>query len=186
MKKNKKDNHKKIGVYFLGLLIGINLIIAGALYKTYQKTVLSFNVSPVVITKSQYRPPAPQRVIIENRGIDLQTTPSEIIDDIWQVSNTDSSYLESSARPNEGGNVVIYGHNTNNIFGKLHNAQIDDIIKVENQDSNIIAYKVDSIQSVTPDTIDYVLPKDEEVLTLYTCTGFLDSKRLVVTAKPVE
>ena len=38
---------------------------------------------------------------------------------------------------------------------------------------------------VESDAIEYVLPKNNETLTLYTCTGFADTDRYIVVAKPL-
>jgi len=35
-----------------------------------------------------------------------------------------------------------------------------------------------------PSDTTYLLPTKVEILTLYTCTGFLDSKKLIVRAMP--
>lgn len=38
-------------------------------------------------------------------------------------------------------------------------------------------------KEVLPESVEVVAPTTDETLTLYTCTGFADQKRLIVTAK---
>ena len=183
--KTSRPDRVKFLASGLAVLIGINLVAAGFLFKAYQATVLSFTASPVVITKSKYRPPAPTQLLIKDINLDLKIVPTQIQNGVWQIATDGASYLDSSSRPQEGGNIVIYGHNTGEMFGKLKFVDIGSIITLVNQESQTISYQVISISITSPDEIEYVLPKDHEVLTLYTCTGFLDSQRLVVVAEPI-
>ena len=48
------------------------------------------------------------------------------------------------------------------------------------------SYKIDTIKEVLPTQTEVIAPTDTAVLTLYTCSGFSDSKRLIVQAKRVE
>ena len=41
---------------------------------------------------------------------------------------------------------------------------------------------IEYTQVVTPDQTHILAPSDDRRVTLYTCTGFLDRKRFVVTA----
>jgi len=47
-------------------------------------------------------------------------------------------------------------------------------------------YKVNKITAVYPNQTEVIMPTKNETLTLYTCTGFYDEKRLIVTALPVK
>jgi sortase (surface protein transpeptidase) len=47
-------------------------------------------------------------------------------------------------------------------------------------------YIVSETKRVLPNAVEEVLPTDHEVVTVYTCTGFLDSQRFVVKALPSE
>ena len=47
-------------------------------------------------------------------------------------------------------------------------------------------YKVWQIQTVYPSNVSTVAPTKKEVLTLFTCSGFFDEKRLIVKAIPVK
>ena len=46
-------------------------------------------------------------------------------------------------------------------------------------------YTVSEIKEVIPSQIEVIAPTPDETLTLYTCSGFGDSMRLIVIAKRV-
>ncbi|OGM69990.1 hypothetical protein A2975_05285 [Candidatus Woesebacteria bacterium RIFCSPLOWO2_01_FULL_44_14] len=45
-------------------------------------------------------------------------------------------------------------------------------------------YRVEEINEVYPNQTQVIAPTTDERLTLYTCSGFADTKRLIVVAKP--
>jgi len=65
----------------------------------------------------------------------------------------------------------------------LQDVQKDNLIYVLSTD-NWFRYKVSDIKFVSPAQVEVIKPTANERLTLFTCSGFLDSKRLVVTALP--
>jgi LPXTG-site transpeptidase (sortase) family protein len=166
------------------LLLGINLFVAGTLYLLYKKTVLSFTVSPVVTADAHLRRDLPTRISIDSAHINLAIQEATIENGIWETSNTHATHLDASLRPGEGGNIVIYGHNLKRIFGPLHVVKKGDKINIQTADNKLYEYTVQNIETVSPSAIEKVLPTDHEVLTIYTCTGLLDSQRLVITAFP--
>lgn len=100
----------------------------------------------------------------------------------WMVSETAASIASSSALPGESGNIVIYSHNWKNLFAKLHQVKVGDNVKLQTVDGTTHTYTIESIHVVGPENIELLRPTQMEVLTIYTCTGFLDTKRLVVRA----
>ncbi|MFS8160357.1 MAG: sortase, partial [Candidatus Roizmanbacteria bacterium] len=71
------------------------------------------------------------------------------------------------------------------LFGKLQNVEIGDVIIIKTHEGKTYSYKVGKKFAVTPDHIEVVKDTPEEVLTLFTCTGFADSKRLIIQAYPI-
>ncbi len=180
--------HKKYGVitsFLLVCLVG-QLLFATGLYLLYHQTMLSFKVAPSVVVDSQLRGPEPTEVQIQRLGIDLTVIPAQIKDGIWETSDTMATHLNTSARPLESGNIVIYAHNKQNMFGPLLWVQTGDEITLTTQDNHQFTYQVTQTKTVKPEEVEVVLPTNHEELTLYTCTGFLDSLRFVVKAEPVE
>lgn len=125
------------------------------------------------------------RIIIPNRDIDLEVKPAKISKGYWETSEVSASHGEGTANPSEKGNVVIFAHAREGFFYNLKDAKKDDVIYIMTQDK-WYRYKISEIKTVYPNNIETVAPTDNEVLTLFTCSGFFDEKRLVVKANPVN
>jgi LPXTG-site transpeptidase (sortase) family protein len=180
-----KSSHFKRLFFTVGLIIiGLNIFAISGLYLLYKKTTLSFAVAPVVTADAHLRRDIPTHVSIDAAKISLDIQEAAIENGVWQTSNTNATHLNTSMRPGEGGNIVIYGHNLRKIFGPLRVVKIGDKINIDTEDGKKYEYTVQNIETVSPKQIDKVLPTDHEVLTIYTCTGLLDSQRLVITAFP--
>lgn len=166
------------------MIFGLQLCLASGWYYLYHQTILSFKTSPSIVADAHLRAAVPTEIVIKNAGINLPITQAAITDGVWQTSDTTATHLNTSARPLEGGNIVVYGHNLRKIFGNLTKVNIGDSLLLNTQDGKQIEYVVEEKSVVSPEDIAQVLPTDHEVLTVYTCTGFLDSKRLVLKAVP--
>jgi LPXTG-site transpeptidase (sortase) family protein len=172
--------------YVLGAL-GILLVITGFTYLGYKKTVLSFtgtlhyqNAGNIGRTLDR-----PSDISIPSASIRVKITESTISHGTWETSASSASHLSLSATPGQNGNIVIYGHNTANIFGRLAKAKTGDMIFVRvGNPGKTYAYIIRNIRLVNPSDIDVIQPTAMETLTVYTCTGWFDSKRLVITAYP--
>ena len=85
----------------------------------------------------------------------------------------------------EGGNCVIAGHRNysfGSFFNRLNEVKIGDVIYVDTV-SDSFAYVVDEIMVVEPEDLSVLLPSDEDILTLYTCTPlYIATHRLVIVA----
>lgn len=173
-------SQKKQGLVLL--TVGFFLIALFSGWRFYHARILSFktdNVSAASETQSSN----PVSISIPSIKINLSIEESAIIDGVWEISYDGASHLDKSADPGEGGNIVIYGHNKNLLFGPIRRLKEGDLIEITNEDGQKYNYKVTKSFVTTPEDIEYVLPKSEEILTLYTCTGLLDSKRHIVLAK---
>lgn len=151
----------------------------------YRVRVLSFSKSPVEASQSN-RGEMPSQITIPSIGIDLPIDLGQIKDGVWQISYSHSTFLNSSARPGTGGNIVIYGHNKKVIFGNLPYLSLGQKVFIKTQDGKIFAYEVYQKDFVSPDRVDLVSPTAKEELTIYTCWGLFDSQRVVVKAKPIR
>lgn len=179
-----KLKNKKIILLSL-LVVGPMLVSIGLFLLFYERTILSFKRTPEKAVLTVGRKPAPARIIIDDLGINLPVAESQIVSGIWEISSKGASHLDISARPGENGNIVIYGHNRKVIFGSLPYIWVGDTIKIVNAEGQTFKYKVVNKATVKPDNLEFVLPKSEEVLTVYTCNGFLDTTRFVAIAKPI-
>lgn len=127
-------------------------------------------------------PLPPKRILIPKVGINLEIVEAKIKDGFWETSETKASHGEGSATPGEIGNMVIFAHARDNLFGPLRGIMENDLIYVLSKDK-WFEYEVKDIKSVNPDEIGVIAPTKDETLTLYTCTGFFDSQRLIVVSK---
>jgi LPXTG-site transpeptidase (sortase) family protein len=105
---------------------------------------------------------------------------------VWTVSTTSANHVIQSALPGENGNIIIYGHNANKIFGYLMDIKTGAIVNIRESDGSLHTYTVTDTKYVFPSQTQLLSPTTHEVLTLYTCTGLLDSLRFVVRAVPAK
>lgn len=190
MASKSKISKSKISKLRLFLILAFTsgiIIFSFGLYSKYRSSALSFNKLPTEEKLNTEKGSVPIYLEIEKANISISVKPAKIIDGVWQVYEDSVSFLETSSSPGEGGNIVIYGHNKKEIFGNLTGYNLlDETIKIITEDKKEHIYKIEDIKTVTPSEIEIVMPSDHEVLTLYTCTGFLDSKRLVIKAYPIS
>lgn len=124
----------------------------------------------------------PVSIAIPSLRISLPVYPSTIENGKWQDTKDGVSFLTSSTAPGVGGNSIFYGHNWPSLLGNLTKIKPGDKIFVTLSEKGMQVYTVKYITVVTPDQTHILDTTSDSRLTLYTCTGFLDSKRFVVTA----
>ncbi len=126
-------------------------------------------------------------VLIEFHALQLKLpiSPANITAGKWDDPKHTVAYWINSPIPGDHGNSVMYGHKWPTILGKLPKSQINDIISIVYSDGQHRDFEVSATYVVTADQKHILNPSDDARLTIYTCTGFLDSKRFVVVAVPV-
>lgn len=163
------------GVLFLTLFLT---------FKIHQARSLSFNMLPAT-TRTTSMKQTPQSIEIIPLSVKLSVAPAKVEGNNWQINENGASYLTSSARAKEQGNMVIYAHNKANLFGPLSQVKVGYPITIKTKEGKIFSYSVYKIDTVSPDHVEVLKSTGKEELTLYTCTGFADTKRLVVKARPI-
>lgn len=139
-------------------------------FETYKSTnYINSNIIPV-------------RIKIKSIGVNLPIVPATIDNNEWKTSKHAVSYLSNSPIPGKKGNSVLYGHNWNTLLGNLNKLKPGEQIEIEYSNGTSVIFSVNTMGVVTPDQTHVLSPSNDVRITLYTCTGFLDSKRLVVTA----
>lgn len=189
MPKYKKKKAKSSSrITFVKKILGIVLILVGffLLYKPFIPQTNTAAKEPIVadiaFEKEEVQSEV-KEIKIPRLSIDLSVTPSKIIDGYWEVSETTASHGMGSANPGEDGNVVVFAHARSGMFLNLRNVKKDDEVYILTDDRKH-KYVVYEITTVYPDDITTVAPSDSEVLTLFTCSGFFDEKRLIIKAVP--
>ena len=125
---------------------------------------------------------APAGIAIPSIGLNLPTVITYMQGKKWPTTPTGVSYLANSAIPGDQGNAVFYGHNWPAILGNLGNTKTGDKIVIQYQNGKTRDFTVDQVKIVGPNATEILASSETPKITLYTCTGFLDSQRLVVTA----
>lgn len=126
--------------------------------------------------------PYPVKLTIASAGISLPIVPVEVTSSGWETTEKGIGYLTSSPLPGQKGNSVMYGHNWSSILGNLYKTRIGDVINVSYPNGKTVSFIVAYISIVSPDQIHNVGQTSDTRITVYTCAGFFDEKRLVVTA----
>jgi len=113
---------------------------------------------------------------------ELAVIPSEIVNNRWESTKKGVSYLATSPIPGELGNSVLYGHNYPNLLKDLTKVKVGDEITIVFENGGERKFDVYFTQEVGPNQSSILNPTDDKRITLYTCSGFFDSKRFVVSA----
>lgn len=156
-------------------------------------TIVSFAQEPVKVDSSFVTKPAgktivrnpPVRIVYPALTIDLPVRQARIIKGYWEVFPDVAGFGSGSSYPDEDGNQVIFAHARSGLFQPLKNAKLGESVFVFTKDK-WYQYKISEIKEVLPTQVEVIAPTTEAVLTLYTCSGFSDSKRLIVTAKRIS
>ena len=165
------------------IFLGLSLWFLFGIYRIYELKILSF--SGQIASQIPSGPTAVQ-INIPKINLSSPVTEATVTDGTWEISPDGASHWNNSANPGNGNNVVIYSHNKTNLFGPIRWLELDDEIVLTDADGNEHRYQISETLTVSPKQTKYILPKNEETLTLYTCTGLFDSQRYLVIAKPID
>lgn len=124
----------------------------------------------------------PVRVVIKNLQLDLPIYPAKIKNQEWETTAKGISWLNFTPVPGEKGNSIIYGHNWENLLGKLDRIKPGAKIEIYYADASKKTFTVNTTAIVSPNEISVLEQAEDRRITMYTCTGFFDEKRFVVAA----
>jgi len=125
----------------------------------------------------------PVKIKIESRQIELPIIPQKLIGTNWQVTDKGVTYLTDSPIPGKVGNSILYGHNWTKLLGNLTLVTPGDIIEIAYANGEVKNFKVTNTQVVDPSQVSILKNTTDKRITIYTCTGLLDTKRFVVVAE---
>lgn len=168
--------------YLFGIIIvtfGFLLLIAPV---HSEKSMSSIQIADELLLQTRRKEP-PVQIIIPSLGIDIPVKESKIIKGYWELAEDSASFGLGSAYPGEKGNTVIFAHARKGLFYDLKEIKEKDTIYILTN-NKWMNYSVSQIKVVTPDQTEIISQTEKETLTLYTCSGFSDQKRLIVVAYP--
>src|SRR4030042_3642648 len=175
------------------LALGVALFVMGMIFLSKSQEINiessdTFANEPVYIegfSKADLQSvPSPKRILIPGVNIDLEVDKSKAIDGYWEVYDNKAGWGEGSGYPGQPGNQVIFAHAREGLFSPLRSIEVGMSVYILT-DSGWFSYKVAETRQVSPNQTEVITPTQDETLTLYTCTGYKDSKRLIVIAKPI-
>lgn len=166
------------------LIIGLfSLALGGSeLYLRENPTRLAFDNYTYAAEMTEEGGDVPVRITIDALSIDAPISPVVVKDNKWPVTAKAASYLAASPIPGDKGNSIIYAHNWKNLFANLVDAQTGEEVIIEFADKTQKTFIITSTSIVTPDTSSILAKSNDTRITLYTCTGFLDTNRFVAVA----
>ncbi|MBP7832480.1 MAG: sortase [Candidatus Levybacteria bacterium] len=143
----------------------------------FENTTLSANSSHTTL---------PYIIKIPSINVTLPIVPSKIENNKWETTSHGVSFLTQSSKPGNPGNSVYYGHNWGSILGNLTKVKPKDTIEITMSTGKTYTYEVEYTAIVDPTQTSVIHDAGDTRVTIYTCTGFLDTKRFVVVAKPTD
>ncbi|MBA3723676.1 MAG: class F sortase [Candidatus Levybacteria bacterium] len=173
---------KFLSIFFfiIGLL---SLALGGSeLYLRENPSRLAFDNYTYAVGMPSAHKNIPVRITIDALAIDAPVSPVVVENNKWPVTGKAASYLAASPIPGEAGNSIIYAHNWKNLFANLTNAQTGEEVVITFADGSKKTFVISSTSTVTPDTSSILANANDTRITLYTCTGFLDTNRFVAVA----
>lgn len=205
----KRDVARWLGVLAqFGLLLGLPA--CGGLIKIEViPTATSRPIEPIQ-TPATVEPIAasglPVRLISQAIGLDSPVVAmgwrseergGQVISE-WVVPENEAGWHRNSARPGQGSNIVISGHNNSSggrVFANLDELEVGNQITVVTDEGKLYDYQISDKQIVrafgaSQETLDYlravIQPTQTEQLTLISCwPSWTNTHRLIIIAKPL-
>ncbi len=172
----------KLSLILLGIAVFSLIGVVYEIYIRFNPDNLSFSAIPKNSVSVVSRSALPTKISLPDLEINLPVIAVEIKNNRWPDTLSGVSYLSSSAIPGEVGNSIFYGHDFPRLLGSLYKAKPGQSILVDVSGGARYKYVVEKIINISPNDVSILLPSDQKQLTLYTCTGFLDTRRLAVIA----
>lgn len=164
----------------LGFVI---LILSGFLvWRINDPARLQFSNVELKKLEKPYLKPTPTTLVYRDLSLKLPIIPANKTGNFWETTSKGVSYLVTTPEPGETGNSIMYGHNWGSILGNLNKAAPGQILEIYFSDGDRKEFKVKYVQEVNQDNGSVLKETTDKRITLYTCSGLFDQKRLVVIA----
>jgi len=176
---------KRLNYPALFLALGLLFFAAWGIREVHLATRLSFSAT-VTANEIGGNIVHPIKISIPTIETTLPIEETLIEKGVWQISEKGVSHLATSSYPGNKGNIIFYGHNTEDRLSRLHEIKKGDIITVTSKNGRQFEYRTESIEIVKPTDINKLMAYNDETLTIYTCIGFADLQRVLVKAERVK
>lgn len=124
----------------------------------------------------------PTRIIIPRLELSVPLFALPYTDERWAVPTGGAAVLTNPEAVGALGQV-IYGHNWKSIFGNLNQAKVGDVLATEQSTGQRQLYTVTEVFTTDAKDRSALARGNEKSLLVYTCSGWLDSQRVVVVAE---
>jgi LPXTG-site transpeptidase (sortase) family protein len=172
------------------MIFGVFLVVVSTAHQFLYARSLRLNQELVAQLQQQevveMQAATPVKVEIPSVNLSLAIEQVAVEADKWKIPQSAAGHVLQSAYPTFAGNIILFGHNKRNIFGPLRWVQPNQTMTLTLQDGRTRTYTITEVFETEPSDLRVVEPSMNETLTLYTCSGFMDSKRWVVKAVPTE
>ena len=139
----------------------------------------------VVETSSSELAGSPTRVIFPKLDLSVPLFAVPYAEEKWTVPTGGAAILTNPSAVGASGQV-IYGHNWRSVFASLTKASAGDVIATEYANGQRMLYSVTEVFETGSSDRSALTRGSSTSLIVYTCTGWLDSRRVVVVAEPLE
>ncbi len=187
LRSKDKLTQKREKLHVKRAFLGVLFVLFAVLYLYSLKMPLNATKNPIQIDTQLFRSNSiqdiPVRIVVPGVSIDIPIVESPVVNGYWELSETTASHGMGSANPGESGNIVVFAHAKEELFYNLKNIQRGDAVYITTK-GKTFRYVVSGVTSVYPWQKEVIASTKTETVTLYTCSGFHDEKRLVVRALP--
>lgn len=182
-RRNKEPSSATEWLPLVLIVLGLSLTSLWALHRFWYRRAIAVPPGLAQAYAQKHTKPNATTLTLPGR-LSIKLEEAILMGNQWTVASDKGSHLAQSANPGEQGNIIVYGHNTNEILGPLRWTHVEEKIEVTTLDGLVHRYAITSIHEVDPSDIRFLQPTLTETLTIYTCAGFLDKNRFIVRAKP--
>lgn len=126
----------------------------------------------------------PVRVVVPRLGIDLKVDEGYYnpADASWTLSDNNAHFAMPTSLANDyNGNTLIYGHNSEHVFGRMKNIAPGDTVEVYTDNGHIFHYVYATSQKVIPEDTSIFQYQGPPIVTIQTCSGNWNEVRSLST-----
>lgn len=184
------DGYALIGILNISVLLMLGLLV----FLNSRPVEAVYNEQVAVLEKPTTQKPqkakqgVPVRLVVSDGLIDIRVKTGSYMpsDDIWEIDDDSAFYADRTVPVNDNnGTTLIYGHGTDEIFGKVPDISAGAKAKVYTSNGFIFSYEYLGSKEVTPEDTSVLSENGPPILLLQTCSGYFDAYRTLAEFKLV-